>query len=395
MRRNCPICGESGTRQLYQQTFSQMSEAVPIKGYDVVVCHACGFGYADNLPTQGQLDVYYKEMSKYENKHQAGKVSEAALANYQKIAESFGTFLPRTEARIADIGCATGGLLSAFQRNGYVNLQGIDPSPSCARTAMELYGIPVLICSLFDLEPLEKPFDVLVFSSVMEHLLDLAGALSRMRNLLAPAGLMFIEVPDTVNFAAWISAPFQQFSVEHVNFFSPMSLSNLMRRHSFEPVAIWHDLRTLGAITDPALDAVFRKTDQVEQAIVRDYETEVALERYIQLSEKDDMAVMQRINALVNSAQPVLVWGTGTQTQRLLATTALGKARIRAFVDSNPNYQGKLLNGVPILAPADLQEHPEPIVISSRVFQEEIATQINEVMRLKNEVIRLFDKPRG
>ena len=395
MKRNCPICDGPPTRPLYHQTFSQMSAAVPIQGYDVVVCQTCGFGYADHIPTQKELDAYYKEMSKYEHKHQAGRVSGVALANYQKIVDGLRPFLPRKEARIADIGCATGGLLSVFQRNGYTNLIGVDPSPSCARTAAELYGMKVITSSLFDVASFDHPFDLLVFSSVLEHVPDLTGALSKMRPLLGAGGLMFIEVPDTVNFASWASAPFQQFSVEHVNFFSPTSLSNLMRRHGFEPVAIWHDVRTLGEVKEPALTSLFRRVENASLALVPDHETPIALEHYIQCSQADDSAVLQRIEALVSRGRPILVWGTGTQTQRLLASTSLGKAPIRAFVDSNANYQGKQLNGIPILAPADLAGCAEPIVISSRVFQEEIATQIRDVLRMNNEIVRLFDVPRN
>jgi len=390
MKRDCPICSGSAVKRLYQQTFSQMSGGFPIRGYDVVVCEACGFGYADGTPDQKQMDSYYKDLSKYENKHQAGEVSQAGLENYQKIVDGLSTFLPDKTVRIADIGCATGALLSVFQRNGYRNLQGVDPSPSCARTAAELYRIPVLTSSLFDVKPFEQPFDVLVFSSVLEHVIDLGNALERMRNLLAPGGLIYIDVPDTVSFATWISAPLQQFSVEHVNFFSSTSLSNLLRRHGCGPVAFWHELRALGAIGDPALCGVFRKTDEPDLTTVRDHETEAGLRRYIQLSQKDDVTVRSRIDSLVSNKQSILVWGTGTQVQRLLASTNFGNARIRAFVDSNANYQGKEFNGLPILAPSELHAYSEPIVICTRVFQEEIATQIREELGLDNDIIKLF-----
>jgi hypothetical protein len=166
-----------------------------------------------------------------------------------------------------------------------------------------------------------------------------------------------------------------------------------LRQHGFEPVAVWHDIRTLGQIKDPALTALFRKSDAVDKQFAPDHESQIALQRYIECCEASDSAVMQRIETLVRKRQPILVWGTGTQTQRLLATTELGKASIRAFIDSNANYQGKQLNGVPILAPEDLSNYSEPIVISSRVYQEEIASQIRDSLKLKNDIVRLFDIP--
>jgi SAM-dependent methyltransferase len=370
-----------------------MSRGSPLDGYDLVVCQQCGFGFSDNIPSQKEMDAYYKDMSKYENKHQAGKVSGAALANYQAIVSSLNPFLPGKEIRIADIGCATGALLSVFQSHGYANVAGIDPSPSCAETAAQLYGISVMTSSLFDVPAPETPFDLVVFSSVLEHVVDLRGALPQVSRLLAPGGLVFIEVPDTVNFAAWISAPFQQFSVEHVNYFSPTSLSNLMRAFDFVPIALWHDIRTLGGIKDPALSTLYRKAGGGDRTLVRDHETEVALTHYIQRSRENDAALQQRIAALVSSQRPIVIWGAGTQAQRLLATTALAKANIRAFVDSNSNYHGQQLHGVRIISPDDLKNHPEAILIASQVFQEEIASAIRTRLRLENEVIKIFDSP--
>jgi FlaA1/EpsC-like NDP-sugar epimerase len=88
--------------------------------------------------------------------------------------------------------------------------------------------------------------------------------------------------------------------------------------------------------------------------------------------------------------QTIIIWGVGTHTLRLLETSRLGRANIVAFVDSNPRYQLKQLNGIPIIAPADLKSRPEPILISSRVFQREIEQQIREDLRLSNQIVKLY-----
>jgi len=68
----------------------------------------------------------------------------------------------------------------------------------------------------------------------------------------------------------------------------------------------------------------------------------------------------------------------------------LGEAKIKAFVDSNPRYQGKSLNNVPIISPQALKDMTETILISSRVYQEEIAHQIRGELKLRNEFIKLY-----
>jgi len=107
-------------------------------------------------------------------------------------------------------------------------------------------------------------------------------------------------------------------------------------------------------------------------------------------SQEVENRIRHTIDSLVESASPIIVWGVGTHTLHLLASSRLPQANICAFVDSNPRYQGKQLNGLPIIAPADLQERPETILISSRVFQSVIEKQIRDDLKLDNKVIKLY-----
>ena len=74
-----------------------------------------------------------------------------------------------------------------------------------------------------------------------------------------------------------------------------------------------------------------------------------------------------------------------------MVTSRLSQGHIAAFIDSNARYHGKLLNGIPIIPPAALKERSEPILVSSRVFQREIETQIREELALPNEVVLLYE----
>jgi FlaA1/EpsC-like NDP-sugar epimerase len=104
--------------------------------------------------------------------------------------------------------------------------------------------------------------------------------------------------------------------------------------------------------------------------------------------------VDRRIRALIDRTagqrEPILVWGVGTHTKRLLATGGLDQVNVSAFVDSNPKYHGKRLHDIPIISPDSLGSRPEPILICSRVFPKEIERQIHEQLRLSNEVLSLY-----
>jgi SAM-dependent methyltransferase len=335
-------------------------------------------------------------MSKYEYQNTAGQVSEFDRIRFEAVAETVLPFLPDRQVRLLDIGCSTGQLLALFKERGYPNVVGLDPSPVCAETARMLFNIPVWIGSLSDTPRLigDGPlFDCLLLIGVLEHIRDLGPMLTQMRKLLNPHGLIFIEVPDATAFARWPDAPFQQFSNEHINFFSAISLTNLMDRYGFVPLLGQQTAPNQSYSTMmPGVASIYSMRAEPYQPLppVPDHETENGLDAYIRQSRQVDEVIRQRIDELVDQSVPLVVWGAGTHTARLFATSRLRQANIRAFVDSNVRYQGKQLDGIPIISPNDLKGRAESILISSRVFQKEIKEVIRRELKVKNEIITIY-----
>ena len=185
-------------------------------------------------------------------------------------------------------------------------------------------------------------------------------------------------------------APYQELSVEHINFFSTVSLSDLFNANGFETVSVGQGVRQQNENTTcPAAFGVYQKTELAAAPLERDVLAEPGLIRYIEESSSVD-AKIRTIIEKATQGRELLVWGTGAHTQRLLATGAFANARIAAFIDSNPKFQGRTLHGVPILSPSEIAQRTEPILISTRGFQREIQDQIQNQLNLKNEVICLY-----
>lgn len=389
VKRSCSICGNNAKKALFQQRFSTI---FLVQGYTVVVCENCGFAYADDIPEQEAFDAYYRDLSKYEYEHHGGRESQHDEARFREIAESLSQWIPALHSRILEIGCSTGRLLALLKERGFSNVWGMDPSPGCAEAARRLYGVPVLTTSLSELARSSEQFDFLIMIGVLEHIRDLDGTLATIHQILPPNGRLHLEVPDATQFATWPDAPFQQFSTEHINFFSSRSLANLMQVHGFrcgssQQLQRGHTHTTVM----PCVHAVFEKSFQGRGDWIRDDDTEVRLLEYIHQSQTVDARLRQIIERTAAIGKPIIVWGVGTHTQRLLADGGLDKADICLFVDSNPKYQGKQLRGIPIVSPESLQQHTEPILICSRVFQREIQEQIRDRLRLSNELLLLYD----
>jgi hypothetical protein len=199
----------------------------------------------------------------------------------------------------------------------------------------------------------------------------------------APAGNRFDQTKE---------APFQEFSIEHINFFSPRSLTNLMQQFGMDRVFLSQ------SILEPnpgklacEIEGLFVKRE-ISAASLPDYdlEAEAAITRYISESMTMEKQVHQVIDQIVSAGRPILVWGVGSHTQRLLATSRLSHANIQVFIDSNPRYQGKTLLGKPIVAPGEARNYRDPILIASRGYQQEIDHVIKQVLKLPNEVLYLY-----
>ena len=390
--RSCPICDSVNRRLVFRQTFAVVDHGTPVTGYDVVVCGRCGCSYADGIPEQATLDNYYREMSKYEYAQRGGAESDFDSKRLALIAAVIAPLLPSRDVRILDIGCASGRLLANLRDMGFPNVEGLDPSPACARSAADLYSIKVRSLTLDEMAGSGELFDVVTMVGVLEHLRDMKEAFENLNALISPGGLLYVEVPDVTGFVDWPNAPYQDFSTEHINFFGPVSLQNLMTRRGFSPVFLERNHRQQSHRTVMSnISGMFRRDSEWQSEIVFDADSAAGLDRYLACCAEAEDRLLARIAAIVDAGRPIIVWGVGTHTSRLMTTSRLNDAHIVAFIESNSRYQGRTLLGRPILPPQALKERAEPVLISSRVFQQEIVDQIQKELGCSNELILLYD----
>jgi SAM-dependent methyltransferase len=382
--RTCPVCSASERTVLHRQQFI----GGPLgDGYDVVVCSGCGCGFADGIPPQPEIDRYYAEQSKYTYAHLGGLESAWDFRRFEATVASLGPLLRGRDLRILDVGCATGGLLSVFKKSGFTDLTGIDPSPLCAETAQRLHGIKVTAATFAQAAASPERFDLILMLGVLEHVREAKGAVGIAKSLLRKGGMLYCAVPDVEGLVDCPNAPYQQFSFEHVNFFSIRSLTNLLATSEMTPVKTWKwTTEWREGIMEPIASGLFAPSHEAE--VEFDSTTVPALKVYIEESARNEVGLVEEIDSLVRQQEPVLVWGAGTLARRLLATSSLSAANIVAFVDSSPQLQGKELAGKPIIAPQQLRSRPEPILICSVPFRMEILAAIRS-LELPNRVISI------
>ena len=373
MNRNCEVCGSNCKERIHSQKFL-MPGRRNFFSYDVVACKCCGFIFADNIPNQQAYDKYYKENKKYSYSR---NIPAGLMDIYNGIYTDAKRFLTkmctssigREKFSILDIGCSIGALLNVFKQHGFQCLTGIEPSQYCSRLAKELYEIDVFPGLLSEYSS-DNQFDFIMMTGVLEHVSDFEKVIPYVVEHLKNSGALMIAVPDASKFSLKPAAPYDEFSIEHINYFTNISLTNLMQK--FGLVNINHTSNKTTFYDSYLLISYFKKSHLSIQR-EKDSVGMSRIKKYIKASgDKID-----RLNAewerLITADTKIVVWGVGSLTYRLLASSSLAQMKISAFVDSNTFLQGKKIRNVQIVSP-DYFEHntAELVIVASHVYGKEI-----------------------
>jgi 2-polyprenyl-3-methyl-5-hydroxy-6-metoxy-1,4-benzoquinol methylase len=136
---------------------------------------------------------------------------------------------------LLDVGCATGGFLAEATSQGLDGV-GVELSKYAVGVARNEFNLTVLQGDIYSPELEKGKYDLLTMWHVLEHLIDPLGALERACELLAPRGTLFIELPNWASLGRKVrgQAWKQLKPPEHINFFTPRSLSATVERAGFD-----------------------------------------------------------------------------------------------------------------------------------------------------------------
>ena len=394
MKRICEVCGSDKKEIIYQQKFLIPSKNKFHTGYDVVVCEECGFAFADNTPSLKQIKEYYREMSKktfyltQDINSKKEKNSSYKKEMHQRFKQSLKNIklFSKKKSKILDVGCYTGELMLLLRKAGYKNIIGADPSPTAIKIAKKRDNLEIIESDMHD-GNVPGRYDVVLLTHVLEHIPNIRDFLEAVGRKINSGGMLYVESPDANNFFISKSArylpehrePYQQFSMEHVNFFTKTSLYNLM-------TSLGYQLRFLES--QVSVISILASWWQ-KPTLARDSQTSLKLKNYLSDSDKLLNDVKNTLKVLIKNNEKLYVWGAGGYTQRMLSQTKMKLLPIISYIDSNPDYHGGKLNGKKIINPDELKKLPKhPILISTNAYQDKILDQIKK-MGLKNKVLFL------
>ncbi len=229
----CPLCQGASLQRVYEvKTWTD---------YGIEKCRTCDFAFALPRPSAQELERFYT--STYFERSQP---TVLGYANYRSVAEvnarrmwvELKSLLSKHKIRprrLLDVGCATGGFLAEAQADQW-ECVGVEFSDFAIDVARNEFGLNVLKGDVFHSDLATGSFGLSTMWHVLEHVIDPVATLDRTRDLLAPGGLLFIELPNWGSIGRKVKgAKWSQLKPpEHINFFTPKSLATAVRKVGFQ-----------------------------------------------------------------------------------------------------------------------------------------------------------------
>jgi 2-polyprenyl-3-methyl-5-hydroxy-6-metoxy-1,4-benzoquinol methylase len=137
--------------------------------------------------------------------------------------------------KMLEIGCSYGGMLARFGAVGW-KVDGVELDQRAVDIARKSLGLTVQSGTLREVaDKLSPPYDVITAYHVIEHVPDPAAFLSQIRALSAVDGVLVLRLPNASSVAARLTKGWWEWFIapEHVNVFSPKSISMLLKQKGF------------------------------------------------------------------------------------------------------------------------------------------------------------------
>ena len=226
----CPVCASAEKEGIGEKDRYGLF-------YKTNLCTSCGLVYTSPRMTQEAYNEFYNlEYRKlYVGKETA---TDAFYEDQKRKGEKIYHFLQEQKLIsdsplfVVEVGCGAGGILGFFREKGHT-VKGIDLGEEYIAYGKDVHGLDLEAGALSQHKFDKKP-DIIIYSHVLEHILDLNKELETIKEVISKDTLVYIEVPGIKevheNYKSNILRYFQN---AHTFHFSLETLTNLFAKNGF------------------------------------------------------------------------------------------------------------------------------------------------------------------
>lgn len=285
---------------------------------------------------------------------------------------------------VIEVASNDGYLLRNFVAAGIPCL-GVEPAANVAAVAMAA-GIPTEVAFLTEESALDivqrfGPADLLVANNVLAHVPDINSFTAGLALLLAPTGILSVEVPHLLNLVDHVQ--FDTIYHEHYAYYSLLAIERLFARHDLHVFDVQQlpthggSLRIMAAkvlhAPSPALIAM-RKTEAL-----RGVDTDAFYNGFSLHVTQVIQGFQAWLAAKTDMGRKIAAYGAAAKGNTFLNAARVRRGDILAVADLSPAKQGRLLPGshIPVVTPQELLNlRPDDILILPWNIAPEIVSQL-------------------
>jgi SAM-dependent methyltransferase len=243
VRRSCPICGTEESSRLFAEAnfdlarlndFAFASRKLPEHMHLCLhECRRCDALYASPVFAAGTLAAAYRDAA-----YDSAAVAQMAAQTYVRYLPGLMARLPSLEGAL-DIGAGDGAFVGQLVQRGFTDVAGVEPSIAAVATAPP--EIKQLIRTVM-FDPGDFVADSLSLVScfqTIEHVDNPLRLCQAAFQLLRPGGALFLIGHNRRSVSARVLGRWSPiFDIEHLQLFSPRSLSNLLLAAGYQDVRV-------------------------------------------------------------------------------------------------------------------------------------------------------------
>jgi SAM-dependent methyltransferase len=204
--------------------------------WSYVKCDTCDQAFHRHVLTPEWNDINFSRwmsaeaIAEFERTHGGADRLFDRATHYAKHVLQLASLIETRPLRVLDFGCGNGQFLAICHQFGFKAV-GVDRSTARRDKA----GVDVL-ASIDELG--ERTFDAITLFEVLEHLDDPSGILKRLRDHLAPGGILILETPDCTGVERIETMHDYEciHPLQHINGFTPATLCSIAERLGFESI---------------------------------------------------------------------------------------------------------------------------------------------------------------
>jgi 2-polyprenyl-3-methyl-5-hydroxy-6-metoxy-1,4-benzoquinol methylase len=208
-------------------------------GLKIVECRECGLVYVNPQPTAAAITEFHRTQSLADHdgwaawlEHSNKQIEELWSERVNDASRWTSLCATNGHFRLLDVGCGPGDFLHFCQKRGW-DASGFEFATSVAELARQRYGFIVPVGDLLELRPGQSSYNMVTMWHVLEHLREPIATLKGCFDVLAPGGVLALEVPN-LNCVFRKSYRVPLSSVLHLFHFSTETLKAVVQRAGFE-----------------------------------------------------------------------------------------------------------------------------------------------------------------